>query len=202
MIDGYVSDRLLIANAEYRVRTMSPLRSQTVLLVDGYNIIGLWSNLRQTRDRCGLEAARRDLTEILVNYSAFRGFETRVVFDAHYCQTPSHREQITERLLLHYTKFGQTADTYIEKTCASFRRQATRKDRLIVATSDRAQQLTAVGYGAEWMSAEQLAGEVKASRRSTRRKQSRAPTRSSGRFLSNSLDPVAKQRLAQMRLGL
>ena len=46
-----------------------PLR-QTILLVDGYNVIGLWPRIREVCNFHGLETARRDLIEALVNYSA------------------------------------------------------------------------------------------------------------------------------------
>ncbi|CAD5913221.1 hypothetical protein NIVACYA_00611 [Planktothrix agardhii] len=103
---------------------------------------------------------------------------------------------------IHYTSFGQTADTYIEKLCASLSRQLRlSRRRLIVATSDRAQRLTVTGYGAEWMSAEQLAEAVEATtQRRQRRHQPRKP--SSSRFLANSLDAEAQNRLARMRMGL
>ncbi|MBD2744697.1 NYN domain-containing protein [Coleofasciculus sp. FACHB-1120] len=174
---------------------------QAVLLVDGYNVIGLWSYLQRTRDRNGLEAARLELIEALVNYSAFKGFETQVVFDAQYQDTRSNREAITHELSVYYTDFGQTADTYIEKTCASFRYNPYRSARrLIVATSDRAQQLTVVGYGAEWMSAPQLAYDVESTARAVIRK-NRPKKHSSGRFLANSLDAKARERLAEWRLN-
>lgn len=94
---------------------------QAVLLVDGYNIIGTWSSLKKTRDGTGLEAARWQLAEALLNYSAFQGFVTQIVFDAQYQNTGSNQEIITQNLSVYYTDFGQTADTYIEKACASFR---------------------------------------------------------------------------------
>jgi predicted RNA-binding protein with PIN domain len=100
---------------------MSTYVSQAVLLVDGYNIIGLWPRLREKRDRDELETARRELIEVLVNYSAVQDFEARLVFDAHYRDTPGVKEIITKNLSVHYTDFGQTADTYIEKSCASLR---------------------------------------------------------------------------------
>ena len=40
-----------------------------VLLVDGYNIIGAWSELKSLRDR-DLEAARDRLVDTLINYTA------------------------------------------------------------------------------------------------------------------------------------
>ena len=175
--------------------------SQAVLLVDGYNIIGSWSNLKQTRDRDGLESARRELVEALVNYSAFQGYETQVVFDAHSQNTPCQFEAFTAYLTVCYTEFGQTADTYIEKFCASFRWRVCHPNRrLIVATSDRAQQLTVVGYGAEWMSSQQLASDVEFTARRARRKQC-PQKQSGGRFLFNSLDANAQQRLTEWRKG-
>jgi uncharacterized protein len=173
---------------------------QAVLLVDGYNMVGHWHELKQVRDQEGLEAARRRLIEALVNYSAFQGFDTQVVFDAQYRDTPMSREIVTQHLLVHYTDFGQTADTYIERSCADFRQDIRKfQQRLIVATSDRAQQLTVVGYGAEWMSADKLAREVDFI---ARRVQSQQKTKkSAGRFLINSLDPQAQQLLTKLRYG-
>ena len=180
---------------------MPPSSSQAVLLVDGYNVIGAWSDLTKTRDRNGLEAARQELVEALINYSAFLGYETHVVFDAHSQNTPIYSEALTTHLLVCYTDFGQTADTYIEKFCASFRFNICHpKRRLIVATSDRAQQLTVVGYGAEWMSSQQLASDVEFAVRRSRRKQ-RPQKQSRSRFLFNSLDAQAQQRLAEWRKG-
>ena len=180
-----------------------PLSScQALLLVDGYNIIGAWSSLKQNRDRHGLEAAREELIESLINYAAMVTYQTKVVFDAHYQRTPSYSEDYTPLVSAHYTAFAETADTYIEKFCAAFNRnkQANNNSRLIVATSDRAQQLTVVGYGAEWLSAQRLAGEIEIAT-SKMRKKKRPAKKSSGRFLFNSLDPIAQQRLQQWRQG-
>jgi hypothetical protein len=180
---------------------MPPPLPQAVLLVDGYNVIGSWSNLKETRDRYGLEPARQELIEALINYSAVQGYETQVVFDAHSQNTPYCREALTDYLSVCYTDFAQTADTYIEKFCASFRcNLCLPSRRLIVATSDRAQQLTVVGYGAEWMSSQQLASDVEFTARRTRRKQ-RPQKPSRGRFLFNSLNAEAQQRLAEWRKG-
>lgn len=182
---------------------MPPTSPQAVLLVDGYNIIGAWSYLQRTRDTDGLEAARWQLVEALINYSAFQGFTTQVVFDAHYQNTCGNQEVITENLSVYYTEFGQTADTHIEKACAAFRpylRQS-HLSRLIVATSDRAQQLTVTGYGAEWMSAQQFYHEVESTALRVRVK-NKLRKQSPSRFLANSIDAKARQRLAELRRGL
>ncbi|MEC4983137.1 MAG: NYN domain-containing protein [Oscillatoria sp. PMC 1068.18] len=175
---------------------------QVLLLVDGYNVIGAWSSLKNTRDRQGLDSARQELIEALINYSAFEGYQTEIVFDAQYTTQVGDRETITDLLSVYYTDFRQTADTYIEKFCADYQRQVYRSSpRLIVATSDRAQQQTILGYGAEWLSALQLANEVELSSRRTRRKH-RPQKQTRGRFLFNSLDAQAQERLVQMRFGV
>ncbi len=182
---------------------MSRSLLQAVLLVDGYNIIGAWPCLKKTRDYDGLEAAREELVEVMTNYSSFQGYATQIVFDAHYQNTASNKETITHLLSVYYTDFGQTADTYIEKSCASFRHQIAQAliSRVIVATSDRAQQLMVQGYGAEWLSANQLCNEVKTTICRMRDKyQSRRQSQS--RFLANSIDARARQRLAELRMGL
>ena len=184
---------------------MSSSSYQAILLVDGYNIIGDWPNLKRSRDRHGLEAARYELIESLINYTASVSYRTKVVFDAHYQDTPRSTETHTKALSVHYTAFAETADTYIEKFCATFARKKYQQEstRLIVATSDRAQQLTVVGYGSEWLSAPMLEREVRQEFqkiKSRTRKQTK--TKPPGRFLLNALDPVAQQRLRQMRHGL
>ena len=182
-------------------RSTSP---QAILLVDGYNMIGAWASLKETRDRHGLEAARRDLATALIGYSAYEGFDTQIIFDAQYQDHPGSREVLTGSVSLCYTDYKQTADTYIEKTCALFRKDLRKfEQRLIVATSDRAQQLTVVGYGAEWMSAQRLLAEIELAELSVSRKQRSAQKkgRSPQRFLSSALDPEARQRLTKMREG-
>lgn len=174
---------------------------QALLLVDGYNIVGAWHELKVIRDRQGLEESRRKLIEALIGYSAYQDFETHVVFDAHFRDGATNREVITKHLCVCYTDFGQTADTYIEKTCADFRHDIRKfKQRLIVATSDRAQQLTVVGYGAEWMSAEKLASEVEFAARKVQSKL-KPNKKSAGRLLMHSLNPEAQQRLSELRFG-
>jgi uncharacterized protein len=198
---------------------MPPSRKQAVLLVDGYNVIGAWTDLhdsqRQTRAQSkknsnplqsgskeDLEAARLKLVEELINYSAYEDYETKVVFDAYSRDAPAYCEIITPNVSIHYTDFLETADTYIEKFCAAFRHDLQYSaSRLIVATSDRAQQLTAIGFGAEWISSLQLISEVDFSAKRSKRRH-RPQKQSSGRFLFNSLDSKVQARLSALRHGL
>jgi uncharacterized protein len=153
-----------------------------LLLVDGYNIIGTWSSLQSLRDHQGLESARRELVEALINYSALKGYDTQIVFDAQYQNTPAYRENFSSALSVYYTAFAQTADTYIEKT------------------SDRAQRLMVIGYGAEWISAQKLATEVDQTKH--RFTSNRRPQQlSRGRFLFHGLDAKSQKRLQDWRQG-
>lgn len=170
------------------------------LLVDGYNMIGAWPLLVQKKQQEGFDAARRELIEILANYSARKGLDTHLVFDAHGVQSPSVHEVVTDRLSVHYTNFGQTADTYIEKVCAQLMHQSRRNHRIIVATSDRVHQLTVTGYGAEWMSARQLESDIHLIHQQSLRRRPRRPQPAS-RSLMSGLNQEAQEKLMRLRFG-
>ncbi len=170
-----------------------------LMLVDGYNVIGLWHSLQSVRDTIGFEAAREQLIETVYNYSAFRGYRTTLVFDAYVQPTPSRMEKISPNLSLYFTEFRETADTYIEKICGQYYRDPLRHlKRLIVVTSDRAQQLTSVGFGAEWMSAQLFETEVSHSLTAVRQrlKQKAGNHR---RTIANRIDPKTRDQLSQWR---
>lgn len=179
----------------------SPTSRRTLLFVDGYNAIGQSTVLRAMRDRDGLEAARWSLIQDLINYSAYRASHTQLVFDAHYRDDGGSREVLSEFLSVIYTEFSQSADTYIEKSCAAIARDlAQSRHRVVVATSDHAHRLTVSGYGAEWMSCAQLFGDLERATRSRRQDRTKAK-QSSGRFLASGLDRSVRDKLAQMRFG-
>lgn len=171
------------------------------LLVDGYNMIGAWPSLVQVKRQEGFDAARRELIEVLANYSARKGLDTHLVFDAHGVQSPSVQEIITEHLAVYYTAYGQTADTYIEKICAQLMHKSRKNHRVIVATSDRVHQLTVVGYGAEWMSARQLESDIHHTHRQCQRRRPQRRTPPAGRSLLSGLDQDVQEKLMRLRFG-
>lgn len=176
-----------------------PSEHPPVMLVDGYNVIGMWRRLQEIRDLQGFDLARSQLTEEMVNFSAYHGYKTTLVFDAYVQATPARAEKITKNLRLYFTDHNETADTYIERQCGKYRRDPLRHlKRIIVVTSDRAQQLTAVGFGAEWLSAIALEQEVEATWRSVqhRQKPQKADTKN---LLGNRIDGDTKAKLAQWR---
>lgn len=172
------------------------------LLVDGYNIVGTWEHLKNLRDHHGLESARTELIEALISYAAHQALHTTVVFDAQYQKTPGYTETHGGHLQVHYTGFAQTADTYIEKLCAQYHRyHRTEHSRLIVATSDHDHGSTALGYGAEWISAQKLQVLVDKSRKKLRDRQKKHPPASGG-LLMNHLDHRVQEQLQRLRRGL
>ena len=172
---------------------------QAILFVDGYNIIGACPRLSKKRDRHGFDAARQALIEDLSGYSAFQGYDTKLVFDAYKQGNVTREEGITDLLAICYTNPQQTADSYIEQACSQFRNDLRKfSQRLIVATSDQAEKLTVIGYGAEWMSAQRLLSDIKQVHQRVQQKK-RATNARSKRFLSNGLDPSVLQQLEQLR---
>ncbi len=166
------------------------------LFVDGYNIIGAWPILVKLRQQQGFDAARQELIEILVNYSARKGFDTQLVFDAYAVRSPHQLLVVTPNLSVCYTAFGQTADSYIEYLCAQSRQRALSTSRVIVATSDYSHRLTVVGYGAEWVSAQQLHSDITF----THSQVSASPHRSS-RSLFDRVNSETREKLMRLRLG-
>ena len=118
------------------------------LLVDGYNVIFAWDELK-TIARDNLDAARKSLMDLLSNYQGFRKNRVILVFDAY--KVPDGQGSVSqyEGIFVVYTKERQTADAYIEKTTYELRKE----ERVRVVTSDNAEQLIILGHGALRVSA-------------------------------------------------
>ena len=125
------------------------------LLVDGYNIIFAWEELRQLGE-ANIEAARDKLMDILCNYQGYRGCTVILVFDAY--KVEGHQREIIQyhNIYVVYTKEAETADQYIEKTV----REIGRRHQVTVATSDALEQMIIMGQGAFRMSAKGLREEI------------------------------------------
>lgn len=131
------------------------IRADDYLLVDGYNIIFAWDELRSMAV-ADINAAREALINVLSNYQSVRKCHLIVVFDAY--KVKGGMGSIEKRHGLHivYTKEAETADMYIEQ--ASY--DLSRKHRVRVATSDGMEQMIILGHGAERISATELKWEV------------------------------------------
>ena len=129
------------------------------LLVDGYNIIFAWPELKALA-ALDLAAARSALEDILADYRGFRRCEVILVFDAYKVKRNPGSVEKRNGVRIVYTKEAETADMYIEK--ASYRLQ--KEHRVRVATSDNLEQLIVLGHGALRLSAEAFHAEVEDAR--------------------------------------
>ncbi len=134
------------------------------LLVDGYNILFAWEQLRELAEE-NIDGARGRLLDILSNYQAIRGCNLIVVFDAYRVQ--GHKTEMFDYHNIHvvYTREAETADAYIEK----FAHENGRKYRVTVATSDGLEQIIIRGAGCLLMSARELEQEVEEKNRQIQR---------------------------------
>lgn len=127
------------------------------LLVDGYNIIYAWDNLRETA-KDNLDLARSQLINTLCNYQAFRQCCLILVFDAYKVKGNVGEVEKVHNINVVYTKEAETADMYIQKATNDLAKE----HRVRVATSDGAEQLIILGSGAYRVSASEFYDEVKA----------------------------------------
>ncbi len=129
------------------------------LLVDGYNIIHAWDELRALGWE-DLDSARERLVHRLRNYQGWRRCRVIVVFDAYKVKgNPGSVERLGD-LFVVYTREAETADMYIEKTTYALSRER-REHRVRVATSDGLEQMIILGHGAVRMSAAELEFELR-----------------------------------------
>ena len=128
-----------------------------ILLVDGYNVLYAWEEWAGLL-RDSFEAARMQLTELLCDYAAVTGREVILVFDAYKVRGNPGSAQKYKNIYVVYTREAQTADAYIEKTTLLARNRA----RIRVVTSDRPEQLIALGNEALRTSAREFRREVTA----------------------------------------
>ncbi|WP_096156003.1 MULTISPECIES: NYN domain-containing protein [Bacillus] len=128
-----------------------------ILLVDGYNIIGAWHELRQIRNE-DLAQARDILVSKMAEYQAYTGFRCIIVFDAHLTQGVETKYN-NYRVEVIYTKENETADERIEKLAIEL---SNIKTQVHVATSDFTEQWAIFGQGALRKSARELLTEINA----------------------------------------
>jgi ribosomal protection tetracycline resistance protein len=135
--------------------SVNNITKEAYLLVDGYNIVFAWEELKEIA-KDNIDAARTKLLDILCNYQGVKKNKIIVVFDAYRVQ--GHRVEISDYNNIHvvYTKEAETADQYIEK----FVHQNHGTYSITVATSDSLEQIIIRGNGAALISAMELMEEI------------------------------------------
>lgn len=125
------------------------------LLVDGYNIIFAWKELKALAD-VNLDSAREALIEILQNYQGYRKCRIIAVFDAYKVKGGERHCEKYGNIDVVFTKEAETADTYIERMTYDLKD----KYSVRVATSDNLEQMIVLGNGAFKISANEFKAEV------------------------------------------
>ena len=125
------------------------------LLVDGYNIIFSWDELKKAANE-SLDLARSMLVNRLCNYQGYKQCELILVFDAYKVKEQERVVENYHNISIVYTKEAETADTYIERTA----HKLSREHKVRVATSDGMEQVIIMGSGAFRMSAQELHEDV------------------------------------------
>lgn len=151
---GSIGPRVIEGEQGYQ-KTKSTEIQKEYLVVDGYNIIFAWEELKSLA-KTSMDAARTALIEILSNYQGYRRCKVIIVFDAYKIKGGERRQEKHGSVDVVFTKEGETADTYIERLTY----EMNGKYRVRVATSDRQEQIIALGNGAFRLSASELKGEI------------------------------------------
>ena len=179
----------------YRNSFSAKKKEKEYLLVDGYNIIYAWEDLKELAD-ANLHAAQTKLMDILSNYQGFKKCTLILVFDAY--KIEGHAEEVITYHNIHvvYTKEAETADQYIEKTVHKIGRE----NQVTVATSDGLEQIIIMGQGAHRMSARGLRDEIKATENQIRQ-QWHEKRQSSKNYLIDNISDEMAQYMKEKRLG-
>ena len=143
-----------ISAREYQYK--GEAKKEEYLLVDGYNIIFAWQELKELA-AVNLDGARGRLQDILSDYAGMRGIRLMVVFDAYRLQ--GHPVEVLDyhNIKVVFTKEAETADQFIEKFTAKHAKEF----RITVATSDGLEQIIIRGQGCHLLSARELGEEIK-----------------------------------------
>ena len=123
------------------------------MIVDGYNVIHAWPQLKRLMGEATLEAARDKLIERLSVFGMVAGADVTVVFDAHHSAARSNSEELVEGVHVLFTRKGHSADHVIERIAY---RASQVGDVITVATSDRFQRDLVRGMGGAVISAPEL----------------------------------------------
>lgn len=143
---------------EYYKSTSKPKKQEVreeYLLVDGYNVIFAWEDLKDLA-QVSIDGARGKLLDVLCDYQGMKKCNLIVVFDAYRVQ--GHKTAISTYHNIHvvFTKEAETADQYIEK----FAHENGKKYNVTVATSDGLEQIIIRGQGCRLLSARELKDEI------------------------------------------
>ena len=137
------------------IKQKPQLSGKPYLLVDGYNIIFAWEELKKAAEE-SLDLAREILINRLSNYCGYAQCELILVFDAYKVKGGIGSVEKVNNINVVYTKEAETADAYIEKVT----HELAKEHRVRVATSDGLEQIIILGGGAQRVSASEFEAEI------------------------------------------
>lgn len=164
------------------------------LLVDGYNVIFAWKDLKELA-KDNLDAARFKLQDIMSNYQGYRNEEVILVFDGYKVKGNPGTVQRFHNIYVVYTKEAETADQYIERVSGTY----SQEDVVRVVTSDRLEQIIIMGKGAQRVSARDLEKEVGEITKQIRKNYTEQPIKKRNNLIDN-LSPEMAAFMAELRL--
>ena len=187
--------KVVTAPVSSGLRSSQRRDKEEYLLVDGYNIIFAWPELKELAD-ADIRAAQTKLMDILSNYQGCKQCTLILVFDAY--KVEGHSEEVLTYHNIHvvYTKEAETADQYIEKTVHKIGRQ----HQVTVATSDGLEQIIIMGQGANRISARGLKEEIEETRKQLRQEWHQR-RQSSHTYLFDHADEETAKLMEEVRLG-
>ena len=165
------------------------------LLVDGYNVIHAWDDLKELYYE-NVEAATGKLMDILCNYQGFKKCAVILVLDAYKKEGNAMAIQKYHNIHVVYTKEAETADQYIEKVV----HEIGRKYNVSVVTSDKVEQVIIQGQGARLISSREFKEEVEIVNRQIREEYE---SRRGGNknYLFDHMDEELLEIMEKVRLG-
>ena len=186
--------RRVAAPAEEKEKKKRPVQTE-YLLVDGYNVIFAWEDLKELA-KVNISGARHKLMDILCNYQGYKGCQVILVYDAY--QVEGEQMEIMKYHNIHvvYTKEAETADQYIEKVV----HEIGRKYHVTVVTSDGVEQVVTLGQGGTLISAREFEEDIKIMRRQLREEYLEKHG-SSRNYLFDHMDEDLVGHMEDIRLG-
>lgn len=148
-------ERQIVQYSEKKSSKKARKEIKEYLLVDGYNLIFAWDELKELAID-NLEAAKGKLMDILSNYQGYKQCALILVFDAYKVEGGDHVIQQYYNIPVIYTKEAETADQYIEKVV----HELGRKYHVTVVTSDGVEQVITAGQGATIISSREFVREI------------------------------------------
>ena len=165
------------------------------LLVDGYNVIFAWEELKELAE-VSIESARDKLMDILCDYQGYKKMTVILVFDAY--KVKGNPGSVIKYHNIHviYTKEAETADQYIEKAVHAIGRQ----HKVTVATSDGLEQVIIMGQGAQRLSSLGLKEEIEEMKKEIRKEYLNKPSNKKNYFLDHASEEITDL-MEEVRLG-